>query len=138
ALMFAFRASVSGLVPLFAIGAFLTFTLSQAGMAVHWWRKRGRRWQARLAVNGVGAIATALVLIIEVVGNFTEGAWIVLVVIPAVVVGLHAAGAHIQRARRAVAVGSKHPRLAEPRHHHILIPVNELNKAVVNAVSYTL
>lgn len=81
-LLVAFSGSVSALVPLFAVGLFLAFTLSQTGMVVHHWRLRTSGWRRRLAINAVGATATAVVTIVVVVSKFTEGAWIPTVVIP--------------------------------------------------------
>jgi amino acid transporter len=84
------------LIPLFAIGAFLTFTLSQAGMVAHWLRElrrspeRRARHRAHLAINAAGAIATGVALIIIVAAKFTEGAWITLLVIPAAIALLKA------------------------------------------------
>jgi hypothetical protein len=82
------------LIPLFAIGAFLTFTLSQAGMTLHWrseFRGGDRSFgtRARMAINGVGALATAIALLIIIAAKFLEGAWIVVVVVPAVILLLH-------------------------------------------------
>jgi amino acid transporter len=95
-LLVAFGGITDRLIPLFAIGAFLTFTLSQAGMVVHWRRELRRspegraRHRAHLTINAVGAIATGVALIIIVAAKFTDGAWITLLVIPAAIVLLKA------------------------------------------------
>src|SRR5918912_1643557 len=68
-LIVAFQASVAGLVPLFTVGAFLTFTLSQAGMVRHWWRQRGAGWHWHLAVNAIGAVTTTVVLAVVLVSK---------------------------------------------------------------------
>jgi amino acid transporter len=70
------------LIPLFAVGAFLAFTLSQAGMVVHWARKRGRGWRHAMAVNGIGAVATGITLLIVLVAKFIEGAWVTVLLVP--------------------------------------------------------
>jgi amino acid transporter len=70
------------LIPLFAVGAFSAFTLSQAGMVMHWRRVGGRGWRTSLAVNGVGAIATGIALAVILIAKFTEGAWITVILIP--------------------------------------------------------
>jgi hypothetical protein len=75
-----FQASVAGRVPLFTVGAFLTFTFSQAGMLCHWWRKRGPGWHWRMAVNAIGAATTTVVLGVVLVSKFVNGAWIVVLV----------------------------------------------------------
>jgi hypothetical protein len=91
ALLVVFGGITEHLIPLFAIGAFLTFTLSQSGMVVHWRRvlreggpaARGARW--KLAVNAVGAVTTGTALVVIVLAKFTEGAWITIVVLPLVI-----------------------------------------------------
>jgi amino acid transporter len=81
----AFRGRTGSLIPLYAVGVFLAFTLSQAGMVVHWWRARGAHWRKSIAVNGCGALLCALVLLTAAVTKFTEGAWVVLVGLPLLV-----------------------------------------------------
>jgi amino acid transporter len=81
-LLVAFEANVTLLVPLFAVGLFLSFTLSQAGMVVHHWRLREPRWRPGLAINALGAAATAVVLVVILVSKLTEGAWVPTLVIP--------------------------------------------------------
>jgi amino acid transporter len=75
-------------VNLYALGVFMAFTLSQAGMVVHWWRRHGPAWQPRLAMNAVGALSTLLVLMVIVISKFSEGAWTVVIAIPLLVIGL--------------------------------------------------
>jgi amino acid transporter len=93
-LLIAFDGITQHLIPLFAIGAFLTFTLSQAGMVVHWRRQRsahaGQRVGLHLAINALGAGTTGVALVVIVVAKFAEGAWITLLVIPAAIVLLKA------------------------------------------------
>ena len=101
-LILAFRASVTALIPLYAIGVFLSFTLSQAGMARRWWKighlapgqevqERGSTlryepaWRLKLALNGFGAVCTGVVLLIFAITKFHEGAWLVLLLLPALV-----------------------------------------------------
>ena len=70
------------LIPLYAVGAFLAFTLSQFGMVVHWFRKRGSHWEKSAFVNGLGGFVTAITVIVVLVAKFTEGAWITVIFIP--------------------------------------------------------
>jgi len=72
------------LIPLYAVGAFLAFTLSQAGMVRHWWKKRGPHWVKSIFVNGLGATVTGITVIVVLVAKFTEGAWLTLLFIPVV------------------------------------------------------
>ena len=81
-LLVIFNASVTRLIPLYAVGVFISFTLSQAGMVVHWWRQQGRGWLGKAVVNGVGATITAVVGGVLLYSKFTYGAWLVLVAIP--------------------------------------------------------
>ena len=73
------------LIPLFAIGAFLAFTLSQAGMVMHWRKKRGAHWLKNAMVNGLGATVTGITTLVVLVAKFVEGAWITLLFIPAAI-----------------------------------------------------
>lgn len=81
-LLIVFRGVTDRLIPLFAIGAFLAFTLSQAGMVLHWLRVRGKGWHLSLALNGLGAIATGITTCIVLTTKFAEGAWITAILIP--------------------------------------------------------
>lgn len=85
-LLIAFGGITEKLIPLFAIGAFLTFTVSQTGMVVHWWRQKQRQ-PRKLAMNAVGAVATGAALLVILLAKFTEGAWITLIAVP-VTIGL--------------------------------------------------
>ncbi len=87
ALLVAFGGITDHLIPLFAIGAFLAFTLSQAGMVGHWWRRRGPGVRHALALNAAGAIATGVTLIVVAVSKFTDGAWLTVVVLPLMIWG---------------------------------------------------
>jgi amino acid transporter len=82
-LLAAFGGITDRLIPLFAVGAFLSFTLSQAGMAAHWHRE-GRRHadRVRLWINGLGALATGVALVIILLAKFTEGAWLIIIIVP--------------------------------------------------------
>ena len=91
-LLIIFRGVTDRLIPLFAIGAFLAFTLSQAGMVQHWRRKRGKGWRLSMAVNGVGAVATGITVCVVLLTKFTSGAWITAIVIPLIILimlGIH-------------------------------------------------
>ena len=85
ALLAASKGDTQALVPLFAVGVFIGFTLSQVGMVRHWSKERTAGWRWRAAINGVGAVLTAATTIIELVSKFTEGAWLIVLVIPGMV-----------------------------------------------------
>ena len=86
ALLIIFRGVTDRLIPLYAVGAFLAFTLSQAGMVVHWRKKRGRGWVKSAFVNGFGALVTGITVVVVLVAKFAEGAWITLLFIPLTIV----------------------------------------------------
>ena len=81
-LLVIFNASVTPLIPLYAVGVFISFTLSQAGMVVHWWKGKGQGWLGKALVNGVGAAITAVVSLVLLYSKFTYGAWLVLLALP--------------------------------------------------------
>jgi amino acid transporter len=85
ALLVAAKGNTQALVPLFAVGVFIGFTLSQLGMVKHWRLQRTPGWKSRAAINGFGAFLTALTTIIELISKFTEGAWLIVIVIPSLV-----------------------------------------------------
>ena len=84
-LVWLFKGDTNSLVPLYAIGVFVCFTLSQAGMVVHWRRTRSQGWRWKAWLNGLGAVATGLVSIIQLVTKFTTGGWIIALIIPAII-----------------------------------------------------
>ena len=98
----AFGGQTAPLIPLFAIGVFLAFTLAQSGMVAHWWRHRERGWRGALAINLLGATLSAAVVLIAAVTKLTEGAWVVVVLVPLIVVGCRRVHAHYERAREAL------------------------------------
>jgi len=87
-LVIAFAGDVTRLIPLFAVGVFLAFTLSQAGMVVHWWKGREPGWHWSILVNGVGSVVCGVVTLVIAVAKFSSGAWMVVLVIPALVAAL--------------------------------------------------
>ena len=138
-LIIVFRGSVTALVPLFTVGAFGTFTLSQAGMARHWWRKRSNGWHWRMVVNGLGAGVTLVVLAVVIVSKFAYGAWIVVVILPLLVLLLHILGAHHDRVMRQLRVASAAGAqrvLSRALDERLLIMVGDIDRAVLHAVAY--
>jgi amino acid transporter len=82
-LLITFKASVTGLIPLYTLGVFLAFTLSQAGMLLRWWRRHEPGWRQGMAINGLGTATTAVVALVVGTSNFLQGAWMVIVLVPA-------------------------------------------------------
>jgi hypothetical protein len=95
----AFGGQTAPLIPLFAIGVFLAFTLAQNAMVVHWWRHRERGWRSALATNLLGGVLSAAVVLIALITKFTQGAWVVAVLVPLIVLACGRIHAHYLRAR---------------------------------------
>jgi amino acid transporter len=100
-LVVVFEGSVDLLIPLYAVGVFASFSLSQAGMVVHWRKERGPNWRRSAAINGLGAAATSVVTLVIAVTKFTHGAWLVLVLIPLLIGGFWAIRRHYARLEAA-------------------------------------
>jgi amino acid transporter len=124
------------LVPLFAIGAFLAFTLSQAGMVVHWFRERGRGWLVKTFFNGAGAIATGLTLLIVAFSKFTSGAWITILLIPMIVVVFLRVHKHYQAVRQQLTLHGLPPSLRPISPTRVVIPISGVHRGMVNAVLF--
>ena len=147
-----FRASVTALVPLWAIGVFLSFTLSQAGMARRWWkighlapgqeiRERGSTlryepgWVLKMVINGFGALCTAVVTLVFAVTKFRDGAWIVILLTPALVAGFFAIHRHYRSL--AASLSLEHygapPRTAR---HRVILPISGVHRGTLAALRY--
>jgi amino acid transporter len=135
ALLVGFGGDVSALIPLFAVGLFMSFTLSQAGMVVHHWRLRTPGWPWRLAINAVGTAATALVTVVVVVSKFTEGAWIPTLVIPLLVLLFWSIKRHYERVDQVLACppGTPLPQIV----HTVIVLVGErIHSGVLESLAY--
>jgi amino acid transporter len=93
-LLFLFGGVTDRLIPLYAVGAFLAFTLSQAGMVRHWWKARGPHWVKFAMVNGLGAFVTGITVVVVLVAKFVDGAWLTLLFIPLTIMAFHKVRAH--------------------------------------------
>lgn len=133
-LIVAFGGQTSALIPLYAVGVFTGFTLSQLGMVRHHERVREPGWKRHRIVNGVGATATAIVLIVVVVSKFTIGAWIPAVLIPVIVFGFKAVRRHYDEVRRALALPPELDLGARP--HTVVILAASLHRGVAQAIRY--
>src|SRR5258708_22158895 len=101
-LLILFRGITDRLIPLYAVGAFLAFTLSQAGMVAHWKRKGGPGSRLGMYVNGLGAAATAGTAAIVTITKFTDGAWITAVLIPLIVMSIYSIQRHYDSAEQGM------------------------------------
>jgi amino acid transporter len=136
-LVLLFGGSTHHLIPLYAVGVFLSFTLSQAGMVVHWWRSRERGWQRNMVINAIGAVATFIVLVVITVTKFLLGAWMVVLLLPLLVVMFRAIHQHyVGLARQLRVFPDSPPALPRPVRHRIVVPVSGVNMAVANTLEY--
>ena len=137
-LIFLFRGDTHLLVPLFAVGAFLAFTLSQAGMVIHWWRERGKDWMFKLIANGLGALATFVTLIVVGYSKFVDGAWITVFLIPVIVMGFYKIRSHYQEIARELSLDGLKPSFKPVRVSRVVIPISGVHRGIVDAVDYAL
>jgi hypothetical protein len=135
-LVIAARAKVDRLIPLYALGVFTSFTLSQAGMAKHHLRLREPGWRKGLIINGTGAVLTTVVDIVIVLTKFTHGAWAVCVAVP-ILVGLLVRTHHVyEEERRQLSVSLDELAVGPAPRHRVIVLVNELDRAALAALRY--
>ena len=132
-LLICFNGVTDKLIPLFAIGAFLAFTLSQAGMVMHWTKSKDRNARFSIALNGAGAIATAITFLIVIVTKFAEGAWLVVIVLPLLFILMLSIHHHYTKIGREVAVSGP-IRLEQPKKMIAVVPIDYLNMLAEKAL----
>lgn len=141
-LVIVFKGQVNAIIPLYAVGVFTSFTLSQAGMVRRWFRLKERGWQASALMNGLGAIATLVVLGVIVSTKFLLGAWLVVVAIPLVVWLFVAIHRHYEYVAERLSIQGLPPRSYVPRPkpavvtHPAVVVVGQLNRGTVEALDY--
>ena len=151
-LIILFNASVTALIPLWAVGVFLSFTLSQAGMARHWWntgrppeRVTAKKlsppstpgWRWKLAINGLGAIITAIVTLIFAITKFVEGAWIIVLLLPAMVISFFTIHRHYVYLAQDLSLDN-YGQPPPARRHRVILPVSALHQGTLEALDYAL
>jgi amino acid transporter len=151
-LIIIFRASVTALIPLYAIGVFLSFTLSQSGMVRRWWKaghlqpgqeikepgsvlRYERTWMPKLVVNAVGAVCTAVVMIVFATTKFHDGAWIVVVLTPLLVAGFFSIHRHYKHLARRLSLAEFEPTL-RIRRHRVILPISGVHQGTMAALAY--
>ncbi len=153
-LVIAFQASVTKLIPLYAIGVFLSFTLSQTGMARRWWKsghlevgeeivepgstlRYDKGWRHKMVINGLGAVCTAVVMIVFAVTKFNDGAWVVIVLTPLLVMVFFSIHRHYKSVARHLTLedfGSPQ-RISRQR---VILLVSTVHRGTLNALNYAL
>ncbi len=137
-LLVLFNGSVDKLIPLYAVGVFTSFTLSQAGMVVHWRRERGPHWRRSAMANGIGALATGVVTLVIAITKFVHGAWLVVLLIPLFIIMFRGIRAHYGRLEAVQAIGGSDGRV-EPIELvaiRAVVPVAGLGAGDCHAIAY--
>lgn len=136
-LIIVFGGDTHALIPLFAVGAFLAFTLSQIGMVVHWLLTQGKGWKLKASLNGVGALATGVTLLVVGANKFLEGAWICVLLIPILLFGFLKTHSHYRDVDSQLSLQflpeTTLRTLPAPR---VVVPISGVNKATCDAISY--
>src|SRR5439155_27303825 len=133
-LIVAFKGDTHALLPLYMIGVFVSFTLSQTGMVIHWRKKRTPGWKTSAFINGFGAIVTGIVLVIVAMTKTLEGAWIVLLLIPIIIAIFKATRRHYDHVASQLTLRGYTPQRRV--HNTVLMPIGGLQRAVVEALRY--
>jgi hypothetical protein len=151
-LIFVFQASVSRLIPLYAIGVFLSFTLSQAGMAHRWWKSgqldegtsikepgsvlhHDPHWLTKMIINGLGSVTTGVVMMVFAITKFKDGAWIVVILTPSLVLCFYAIHRHYKKIAKKLSLekfGSP-PRIVR---HRVILPISGVHRGTLAALRY--
>jgi amino acid transporter len=139
-LIIIFGSDTHQLIPLYAVGVFLSFTLSQTGMVHHWRRTGGPGWQWKALVNGIGAVATGVVMLIVLSANFARGAWIVAILIPACVGVFRFIRGYYGHVAQQLSLEGLKPEewedVSHERLHKIIIPVSGLHRGTLEALHF--
>ncbi|HSQ17849.1 MAG TPA: APC family permease [Anaerolineales bacterium] len=153
-LIVVFSASVTGLIPLYAIGVFMSFTLSQAGMARRWWKigrlkpgakvqERGstlsyeRGWQAKMIINGFGALCTLVVMFVFAITKFVDGAWVVLILIPLLVLMFTSIHSHYRGLARRLTL-EDYAAMPPIARHRVILPISSVHRGTLAALRYAI
>ena len=129
-----FGAKEDHLMPLYAVGVFLGFTISQTGMVVRWFRLKGKAWQLKAFINGLGAVTTLIVMLVIAVTRFTHGAWIVIVLVPIMVMTFFNIHRHYIRIKSILAASRVD--FIGPRRNRVVVLVSGIHAGVVQALNY--
>ncbi len=134
----AFRGRVEALIPLYAIGVFTAFTLSQAGMVRHWLGERGPGWRRSAIINGFGATATGIVAVVFAIAKFGLGAWIVIVIVPVMVAVMLFIRRAYRSAERDLFVRPESEITAPSRRQRVVVPLPDLRRDAIQAIKFGL
>jgi amino acid transporter len=133
-LLFAFGGDTHALIPLYMLGVFVSFTLSQAGMVIKWRRERKPGWRLGAFISGLGATLTLVVLFVVAITKFREGAWIIIVLIPVLVFHFLAIHRHYDKVAKQLSL--KGLAVSDKKHNTVIVPIGGVHRAVVQALEY--
>jgi amino acid transporter len=136
AILAAFGGSVNALVPLYTIGVFLAFTLSQSGLVRRWWRLRNPGWRLSMVINSIGAVVTGTVLVVVAVTKFQLGAWMVLLLLPLLVSLLYFINRHYATVQDALVLTGNEQRLPRLGAPVVIVPIARLDRAALQALAF--
>ena len=152
-LIIIFNASVTALIPLWAVGVFLSFTLSQAGMARHWWHNRNPAdkqssekeslhpydpgWRWKLAINGLGSVTTGIVTLIFAITKFKDGAWIIVLLLPTIVLSFYVIHHHYATLAKDLSL-ENYGQPPPSKRHRVIMPVSAVHQGTLEALDYAL
>lgn len=131
-----FNGDTHALIPLFAIGVFVAFTISQAGMVRHWHKEHGQHWLWKSAVNGLGAVATGITTLVLAFSKFTEGAWLVALAMPLIVVMFYRIRGHYRLVSRQLSLKGLPPSLRPYPTPRVVIPISGVHRGIIDAVDF--
>lgn len=151
-LIIGFNASVTALIPLYAIGVFLSFTLSQSGMALRWWKsghlkpgeevqepgsivRYDKKWLSKMIINGFGAFCTAVVMLVFAITKFTEGAWMVLISTPLLVTIFFSIHHHYKDLAKQLSLETYAPKVP-PTRHRVILPIAGVHRGSLDALHF--
>lgn len=139
-LVIAFQGETHLLIPLYSVGVFVSFTLSQSGMFKKWITHKEGKWRHKAAINGFGALTTAVTSVIIAVNKFMAGAWLVLILIPSIVLFMTFVRRHYDRVRDNLVIpdNGKELILSKPTENYIILPIQSVNKSFVKALNYAM
>jgi amino acid transporter len=140
-LLIIFDGNIEHLISLYAIGVFISFTIAQASMVVHWYRERGRSWHIRALLNGLGALTTGVVVTIITITKFIYGAWAIIIFIPAMIFVFKAIRSHYDDVAKQLQMplGPCRPRdviLSVRARHQVIVPVSSPTRVVYETIRY--
>jgi amino acid transporter len=148
-LIIGFGGDTHSLIPLFAVGVFLAYTLSQTGMVAHWWRDHAKRWRPKAAMNGAGALASGITLLVIGLNKFVQGAWITILLVPTLLIAFLWIRAHYRDISLQLSMhGLSRSELRAPTSLHayalgpfpsvpaVVVPIFSVDRGIVDAITY--